>query len=68
MGRTLSKSHHDPACTDGMQRGPSPMDFVDVKDSVDESVSDVVDEEVNPALEAMFPELHQVVEEDFDLL
>ena len=67
-GQDTLEVYHDPACIDGMLRGPSPMDFVDVKGSVDESVSDVVDEEVNLALETMFPELHQVVEEDFDLL
>ena len=67
-GRDTLGVYHDPADTEGMPRGSSPMDFVNVEGFVDESISDVVDKEVNLALETMFPELHQVVEEDFDLL
>ena len=67
-GRDKLGVYRDPADTEGMPRNSSPMDFVNVEGFVDKSILDVVDKEVNLALETMFPELHQVVEEDFDLV
>ena len=72
LNRACGDDIHDSdnvlASDDEMYRDGSPVNLDDAKDSVAKPADDFAGDEANVAVEAMFPESHQVDEDDFDFL